>query len=136
VKNFFGVKEVNAARQRLERLLKEEDRAVRAQVARAQAPTLVDSERTPSGFNLPSIDPFPQDDKAPADAVGKAFGPFLPAIRALFQSSETFDQYSFRKYMHDFGRAYQNQSMELIAICRLFSQVAHQVLTQDAELTK
>ena len=80
--------------------------------------------------------PSPQYDKASAHAVGKAFGPFPPAITAVLQSSEKFDPYSFRKYMHDFGRAYQNQATELIAICRLFSQVAQQVLTQDAELTK
>jgi len=80
--------------------------------------------------------PFPQDDKASADAVRKTIGPFLPALRAVLQSSDKFDEYSFRKYMHDFGRAYQNQAMELIAISRLFSQVAQQVLTQDTELTK
>jgi len=35
VKNFFGVKEINAARQRLERLLQEEDRAVGSQTLKA-----------------------------------------------------------------------------------------------------
>jgi len=64
------------------------------------------------------------------------FDPFSSAIKTVPQSSEKFDEYSFRKYMHDFGRAYQNQAMELIAICRLFSQVAQQVFSQDAELTK
>jgi len=34
VKNFFGVKEINKARQRLDRLLQEEDRAVGAQTFR------------------------------------------------------------------------------------------------------
>jgi hypothetical protein len=63
------------------------------------------------------------------------FDPFS-SIKTMSQSSEKFDRYSFRKYMHDFGRAYQNQAMELIAICRLFSQVAQQVFTQDAELTE
>jgi hypothetical protein len=62
--------------------------------------------------------------------------PFLSAVKAVPQSSEKFDQLAFRKYMHKFGKAYQNQAIELIAICRLFSQVAQQVFTQDAELTK
>jgi len=35
VKNFFGVKEINLARQRLDRLLQEEDRAVGVQTLRA-----------------------------------------------------------------------------------------------------
>jgi len=35
VKNFFGVKDINVARQRLDRLLQEEDRAVGAQILRA-----------------------------------------------------------------------------------------------------
>ena len=35
VKNFFGVKDINAARQRLERLLREEDLAVGAQTLKA-----------------------------------------------------------------------------------------------------
>jgi len=64
------------------------------------------------------------------------FGRFLSAIETVSQSSEKFDQLAFRKYMHKFGKAYQNQAVELIAICRLFSQVAHQVFTQDAELTR
>jgi hypothetical protein len=63
--------------------------------------------------------------------------PFPSAIETVPQSSKTFDQLSFRKLMHDFGKAYQNQATELIAICRLFShQVTDQVFTQDAELTK
>ena len=41
IKNFFGVKDINAARQKLERLLQEEDRAVGAQTLK-----LVDGERT------------------------------------------------------------------------------------------
>jgi len=32
IKNFFGVKDVNAARQKFERLLREEERAVGAQI--------------------------------------------------------------------------------------------------------
>ena len=32
IKNFFGVKDINAARQKLERLLREEERAVGAQI--------------------------------------------------------------------------------------------------------
>ena len=59
-----------------------------------------------------------------------------PLPETVPQSSEKFDQYSFRKYMHDFGMAYHNQAMELIAICRLFSQVAQHVFTQDAKLTE
>ena len=35
VKNFFGVKDINAARQWLERLMREEDRAVGAQTFKA-----------------------------------------------------------------------------------------------------
>ena len=58
------------------------------------------------------------------------------AVDALGQSSKDFDKYSYRKYMNDFGRAYRNQAMELIGICRLFSRAAQQVFTQDAELTK
>jgi len=38
--------------------------------------------------------------------------------------------------MNDIGKAYRNQAMELIAICRLFSQAAEQVFTQDAEFSK
>jgi len=63
-------------------------------------------------------------------------GPFLSAIGTVSQSSEKFDQLAFRKYMHKFGKAYQNQAVELIAISRLFSQVAQQVFVQDAELTR
>jgi len=62
--------------------------------------------------------------------------PLLSTIKTVSWLSEKFDQLAFRKYMHDFGRAYHNQAMELIAICRLFSQVAQQVFTQDAELTR
>ena len=50
IKNFFGVKDINAARQKLERLLQEEDRAVGAQILE-----LVDGERIPSACNLSSI---------------------------------------------------------------------------------
>ena len=77
---------------------------------------------------------IPQDDGAPADAVQKIFDPFS-AIKPVPQS-ELFDQQSFRKFMHDYGRAYHNQAMELIAICRLFSQAARQVPTQDTDLTE
>ena len=41
IKNFFGVKDINAARQKLGRLLQEEDRAIGAQTLK-----LVDGERT------------------------------------------------------------------------------------------
>ena len=78
---------------------------------------------------------IPQDDTAPVDAVQRIFDPFLSAIRPVPQS-EMFDQQSFRKFMHDHGRAYHNQAMELIAICRLFSQAARQVPTQDTDLTE
>ena len=79
---------------------------------------------------------IPQDDKAPTDAVQKkTFDPFFSAIKPVPQS-EKFDQQSFRKFTHDFGRAYHNQAMELIAICRLFAQVARQVPTQDTDLTE
>jgi len=64
------------------------------------------------------------------------FDPFLSTIRTVPQSSEKFDQLAFRKYMHKFGKAYQNQATELIAISRLFSQVAQQVFIQDADLTR
>jgi hypothetical protein len=43
IKNFFGVKDINAAQQKLERLLREEERAVGAQVL-----GLVDGERISS----------------------------------------------------------------------------------------
>ena len=62
--------------------------------------------------------------------------PFNLAIETVPQSSQMFDQYSFRTYMDNFGKTYHNQAMELIAICRLFSQVAQRSFTQDAELTK
>ena len=51
VKNFFGVKDINKARQRLDRLLQEEIRAVGAQTLKA-----VDGERTPSTCNSPCVD--------------------------------------------------------------------------------
>jgi len=35
VKNFFGVKDINTARQRLDRFLQEEDQAIGAQILRA-----------------------------------------------------------------------------------------------------
>ena len=44
VKNFFGVKDINAARQRLKRVLKEGDWAVGD-----QSSSLIDGERMPSG---------------------------------------------------------------------------------------
>jgi len=47
VKNFFGVKDINKARQRLERLLQEEDLAVGAQTLKA-----VEGERTPDALGL------------------------------------------------------------------------------------
>jgi len=53
VKNFFGVKDINLARQRLNRLLQEEDRAVGAQTLRA-----VEGERMPSACNPPCIKYF------------------------------------------------------------------------------
>ena len=43
IKNFFGVKDVNAARQKFERLLRAEELAVEAQIL-----DHVDSERIPS----------------------------------------------------------------------------------------
>jgi hypothetical protein len=57
------------------------------------------------------------------------------AFDAHGQSSK-FDGYGFRKAMNDIGWAYRNQAIELIAICRLFSQAAEQVVTQDAEFSK
>ena len=51
IRNFFGVKDVNAARQKLKRLLQEEERAVGAQVLE-----LVDSERIPSTRKPPFIE--------------------------------------------------------------------------------
>jgi hypothetical protein len=80
--------------------------------------------------------PFPQDDKTPSGSVQKVFDPFFSAIKPVPQSAEKFDPLSFRKFMNDFGKAYHNQAMELIAICRLFSQVARQVPAQDADLTE
>jgi len=51
IKNFFGVKDINATRQKLERLLQEEDLAVGAQTLQ-----LVDGERIPSIRNPPAIE--------------------------------------------------------------------------------
>jgi len=51
VKNFFGVKDINKARKRLDSLLKEEDLAVGAQTLKA-----VEGERTPSACNPPFIE--------------------------------------------------------------------------------
>jgi len=51
IKNFFGVKDVNAARQKFKRLLREEERAVGAQIL-----DHVDSERIPSTRKPHSID--------------------------------------------------------------------------------
>jgi len=39
--------------------------------------------------------PFPQDNKASTNAVRKAFGPFLPAITAVLQSSSPSTSYNF-----------------------------------------
>jgi hypothetical protein len=50
--------------------------------------------------------------------------------------SPKFDEYGFRRTMNDIGRAYRNQAIELIAICRLFIQAADQGFMQDAELTR
>ena len=50
IRNFFGVKDVSAAQQKLKRLLQEEERAVGAQVL-----GLVDSERIPSTRKPPFI---------------------------------------------------------------------------------
>ena len=57
IKNFFGVKDVKAAQQKLERLLREEERAVGAQIL-----DHVDSERIPSTRKIHSIDypPYPR----------------------------------------------------------------------------
>ena len=51
IKNFFAVKDVNAARQKFERLLRAEERAVGTQIL-----DHVDSERIPSTRKLHSID--------------------------------------------------------------------------------
>ena len=51
VKNFFGVKDINTAWQRLERLLQEEDRAVGAQTLKA-----VEGKRTRAACNSPCIE--------------------------------------------------------------------------------
>ena len=51
IKNFFGVKDINAARQKLERLLREEERAVGAQIL-----GLVDSKRISCAGHPPFIE--------------------------------------------------------------------------------
>jgi hypothetical protein len=56
-------------------------------------------------------------------------------VAAQGQTSQ-FDEWNFRRSMNEIGRAYRNQAMELIAICRLFSQAAEQRYMQDAELTR
>jgi len=50
-RNFWGVKDINAARQRLEQLLQEEDRAVGAQTLKAVA-----GKRTHAACNSPCIE--------------------------------------------------------------------------------
>jgi hypothetical protein len=47
-----------------------------------------------------------------------------------------FDERNFLKSMNKLGRAYRNQSMELISICRVFSISAEQIHHQDAKLSK
>ena len=55
VKNFFGLKDIRAARKRLDRLMQEEDRMVAAQTL-----GLVDGEQTPSACNPLSIEILPR----------------------------------------------------------------------------
>ena len=58
-----------------------------------------------------------------------------PAVVASSQSPR-FDKLAFRR-MREFGQAYQNQAIELIAICRRYSHVRKQDDSmQDAELTE
>jgi hypothetical protein len=38
--------------------------------------------------------------------------------------------------MNDHGRAYKNQAMELISICRVFSVASEKVFIQDAALSR
>lgn len=57
------------------------------------------------------------------------------AVAAQGQTPQ-FDEWDFRRTMNDIGRAYRNQAIELIAICRLFSQASEQRYIQDAELTR
>jgi len=58
-----------------------------------------------------------------------------PAVVASSQLP-LFDKFAFRR-MREFGRAYRNQAIELIAICRRYSHVRKQDdFMQDAELTK
>jgi len=47
-----------------------------------------------------------------------------------------FDEFRFRRRMKKLGKAYRNRAIELIAICRLFSQAAEQGFMQDADLTE
>ena len=46
-----------------------------------------------------------------------------------------FDRFNFRRRMEKLGMAYRNRAIELIAICRLFSEAAEQGFMQDADLT-
>jgi hypothetical protein len=50
--------------------------------------------------------------------------------------ADKFDKLSFQRYMNDHGRAYRNQAMELISICRLFSLAAEKVFIQDDALSR
>jgi hypothetical protein len=45
-----------------------------------------------------------------------------------------FDKLSFVRYMKNVGRAYRKQSMELVSICRTFSQAQKQTPDADTKL--
>lgn len=86
MKNFFGIKDIKAARKRLDQLMQEEDRMVAAQTL-----GLVDSEQTPLACNLPPIE-YSQGGKASTDGIRKVLGTFLCAIRASLLSDRALDQ--------------------------------------------
>ena len=72
VKNFFGVKDINAARRRLQRLLQEEGLTVGAQTLKA-----VDGKRTLAACNSPPINIILcQDSKASTDRVQRILSKF------------------------------------------------------------
>ena len=54
IKNFFGVKDINAARQKLEQLLQEEGLAVGARTLRVVDGERISSARLPPSIEYPS----------------------------------------------------------------------------------
>jgi hypothetical protein len=64
----------------------------------------------------------------------------MAASRAVASPGQSlsFDKWDFLRSMNKLGRAYRNQAMELISICRLFSvsRAVEQIRRQDAKLSE